>query len=428
MNKSIETIKSPEFINLEPIDINPLMSKCQIKVLYVGENRNQTFISKDQAIEMSKTLRGAPIVGYFKESKEDFDGHGNEVVINEDGISFNCLTVPYGFVAPNAEVWFQEFEDTNDFGEVIKREYLMTTGFLWTGQYSEAQLAVEGEGRPQSMELVNVDGHWSANSQGIDFYIITDATFSKLCILGEDVEPCFEGASISAAPVQTFTKVDNDFKRTLYSMMQELKAVLSMDNIQEPDAPENNNSLETVAVLNVPENNEINNLQAQYISSEAIAAIPAPENNELAELQEQYSKSLETIAALNAQIEGLSQEINEAKEKFSVLNKETEELRAFKTQIINQQKDAMIAEFSSLSDEEKAEVIANKDKYSVEQIEEKLSVIYCRKKAKLESMNTANFQINTESRKQAITYDVPDSSACPAWIQAIKNIKTYNYN
>lgn len=416
MNKSIETIKSPEFINLEPIDINPLMSKCQIKVLYVGENRNQTFISKDQAIEMSKTLRGAPIVGYFKESKEDFDGHGNEVVINEDGISFNCLTVPYGFVAPNAEVWFQEFEDTNDFGEVIKREYLMTTGFLWTGQYSEAQLAVEGEGRPQSMELVNVDGHWSTNSQGIDFYIITDATFSKLCILGEDVEPCFEGASISAAPVQTFTKVDNDFKRTLYSMMQELKAVLSMDDMDNIQEPEEN-------TINIPENNE-----EEYNSLETVVEITVPENNELAELQEQYSKSLETIATLNAQIEGLSQEINEAKEKFSILNTEAEELRAFKAQIINQQKDAMIAEFSSLSDEEKADVIANKDKYSVEQIEEKLSVIYCRKKAKLESMNTANFQINTESRKQAITYDVPDSSACPAWIQAIKNIKTYNYN
>lgn len=396
MNKSIETIKSPEFINLEPIDINPLMSKCQIKVLYVGENRNQTFISKDQAIEMSKTLRGAPIVGYFKESKEDFDGHGNEVVINEDGISFNCLTVPYGFVAPNAEIWFQEFEDTNDFGETIKREYLMTTGFLWTGQYSEAQLAVEEEGRPQSMELVNVDGHWSANSQGIDFYIITDATFSKLCILGEDVEPCFEGASISAAPVQTFTKVDDNFKHTLYSMMQELKAVISPDSIQEPE--------------DTPSENVTNK----------------PENNELAELQEQYSKSLETIAELNAQIESLSQEINEAKDKFSVLNKEAEELRVFKAQIINQQKDALIAEFSSLSDEEKADVIANKDKYSVEQIEEKLSVIYCRKKAKIESTNRADFQINTEIRKQAITYDVPDSSACPAWIQAIKNIKTYN--
>ena len=335
---------------------------------------------------MSKTLRGAPIVGYFKESKEDFDGHGNEVVINEDGISFNCLTVPYGFVAPNAEIWFQEFEDTNDFGETIKREYLMTTGFLWTGQYSEAQLAVEEEGRPQSMELVNVDGHWSANSQGIDFYIITDATFSKLCILGEDVEPCFEGASIGAAPVQTFTKVDDNFKHTLYSMMQELKAVISPDSIQEPkDTPSEN------------------------VTNE-------PENNELAELQEQYSKSLETIAELNAQIESLSQEINEAKDKFSVLNKEAEELRVFKAQIINQQKDALIAEFSSLSDEEKADVIANKDKYSVEQIEEKLSVIYCRKKAKIESTNRADFQINTEIRKQAITYDVPDSSACPAWI------------
>ena len=33
------TIDFPHFINLEPLDINPLMSKCTIKVLYVGENR-----------------------------------------------------------------------------------------------------------------------------------------------------------------------------------------------------------------------------------------------------------------------------------------------------------------------------------------------------------------------------------------------------
>jgi hypothetical protein len=36
MHKSISTIDSPEFINLQPVEISPLMSSCEIKVLYVG--------------------------------------------------------------------------------------------------------------------------------------------------------------------------------------------------------------------------------------------------------------------------------------------------------------------------------------------------------------------------------------------------------
>ena len=72
MHQSIATIDSPEFLNLQPLDINPLMSKCEIKVLYVGANRNRTFISKQVAAEIGKTLRGAPIVGYYKQKTEDF--------------------------------------------------------------------------------------------------------------------------------------------------------------------------------------------------------------------------------------------------------------------------------------------------------------------------------------------------------------------
>ena len=44
--QSIATINAPEFINLEPLDINPMMSKCEIKVFYLGKNRNGSFISK----------------------------------------------------------------------------------------------------------------------------------------------------------------------------------------------------------------------------------------------------------------------------------------------------------------------------------------------------------------------------------------------
>ena len=256
MHKSLATIESPEFINLQPLEINPLMSSCEIKVLYLGENRNHSFITKEVATDMAKTLRGAPIVGYFKEENNDFRDHGDRVIMDDEGIKFECMTKPYGFVAPDAKVWFQKFEDTDEFGNVETREYLMTTGYLWTGQYEEAKLAIE-EGRPQSMELdvETLDGHWATNNKtGMDFFIINDAIFSKLCILGEDVEPCFEGARVTAPEVSTsFTKIDDDFKKTLYTMMQDLK--FALEGGKNMDMEQNLVVEETIEEV-VAENNE----------------------------------------------------------------------------------------------------------------------------------------------------------------------------
>ena len=61
--RSIATIDRPEFINVKPY--NPLISECEIKVMYVGENRNRTYITKEVAAEMANTLPGCPIVGYY---------------------------------------------------------------------------------------------------------------------------------------------------------------------------------------------------------------------------------------------------------------------------------------------------------------------------------------------------------------------------
>ena len=276
MHKSLATIESPEFINLQPLEINPLMSSCEIKVLYLGENRNHSYITKEVATDMAKTLRGAPIVGYFKEDAGDFRDHGDRVIMDDEGIKFECLTKPYGFVAPDAKVWFQKFEDTDEFGNVETREYLMTTGYLWTGQYEEAKLAIE-EGRPQSMELdvETLDGHWSTNNKtGMDFFIINDAIFSKLCILGEDVEPCFEGASVTAPEVSTsFTKIDDDFKNTLYTMMQDLKFALEGGKNMDM---EQNLVIEENAEEVVTENNE------EVVETVETEEIPATEFDSLA--------------------------------------------------------------------------------------------------------------------------------------------------
>ena len=243
---SVATIDSPEFVNLQPMDINPLMSKCDVKVLYIGQNRNRSSITKQVATEMSKTLRGCPIVGYYIEKKEDFGDHGDQVIIDGEGIKFNKLTKPYGFVAPDARVWFQFFEDQDEFGNTCVREYLMTEGYLWTGQFEECQRVLENS-NPQSMELdeKTLKGYWSTdNNKGVDFFIINDAVFSKLCILGDDVEPCFEGANVSAPNLSSQFSKDNEFTKSLFTMMSELKFALNNSEGGKPMHNEIQNELD----------------------------------------------------------------------------------------------------------------------------------------------------------------------------------------
>ena len=243
---SIATIDSPEFINLQPMDINPLMSKCDVKVLYIGQNRNRSSITKQVATEMSKTLRGCPIVGYYIEKKEDFGDHGDQVIIDGEGIKFNKLTKPYGFVAPDARVWFQFFEDQDEFGNTCVREYLMTEGYLWTGQFEECKRVLENS-NPQSMELdeKTLKGYWSTdNNKGVDFFIINDAVFSKLCILGDDVEPCFEGANVSAPNLSSQFSKDDEFTKSLFTMMSELKFALNNSEGGKPMHNEIQNELD----------------------------------------------------------------------------------------------------------------------------------------------------------------------------------------
>lgn len=437
MHQSIATIDSPEFINLQPLDINPLMSKCEIKVLYIGENRNHSYISKDVAEDMAKTLRGAPIVGYYKEEKEDFADHGERVILDDEGIKFECLTKPYGFVAPDAKVWFQKFEDTDDFGNKIVREYLMTVGYLWTKQYEECQIALD-EGRPQSMELdeESLDGHWSTNNKtGMDFFIINDAIFSKLCILGDDVEPCFEGANVTAPEVSTsFSKVDDTFKKTLYTMMQELKYAL--EGGQDMDT-ENNNVNPEVAediVAPVDVNGEGTDFakdddKTKCAKDEDKTKCAKEEEEENANSdEEQDSQDNSDDSNDNKEEEDkdkkyslLEENYNDLQQKYSLLEEEYNKLVQFKDEIENKQKDELIKSFYMLSDEDKADVIANKTKYSLDEIEAKLSVICVRKKVNFDLDNTDKNDDNVENDK-VTTYTLENTeSSIPAWIAALKN-------
>lgn len=435
MNQSIAVINSIEFINLQPLEISPLMSACEIKVLYLGENRNHSFISKEVATEMAKTLRGCPIVGYYKTDTQDFGDHGQQVIIDDNGISFNCLTKPYGFVSPDAKVWFQQFQEKDEFGNDIIREYLVTTGYIWTEQFEEAKCVID-EGRPHSMELdeKTLKGHWTNQIDPfIEFFIINDALFSKLCVLGEDVEPCFEGSSITAP--ETRFSMDTEFKNTLFSMMQDLKKVIKGGQTMESKV------LDTPEVVEVPVIDAVDPIPAQEPTGtepvvetpitepentvgtvdepELVIEGPNPEGDTVTEpvvVTEDYQAKYEALVEEHTQLQNAH---NELEAQFTNLSHEYEQLVKFKNTIDNQKKDELINSFSSLTDEEKEDVINNKTSYSLEEIEQKLSVIYTRKSINLSETNSTNVNDNP-----VVTFNVANGGeATPAWIAAIKNIK-----
>ena len=457
MHKSVATIDSPEFINLQPLDINPLMSSCEIKVFYLGENRNGTYIDKEAATKMAKTLRGAPIVGYYNTNKADFADHGEKIIIDDEGIHFECMTVPYGFVAPDAKVWFQKFQDEDDFGNDIEREYLMTTGYLWTGQFEECRVAVE-EGRPHSMEIdgESVDGHWAENyKNGMEFFIINDATFSKLCILGDDVEPCFEGSSVKAPEVSlSFTKADEGFKETLqtmYTMMQDLHFALKggqdMENIENKDvtpvveefsAVEDKVDLETSV-----ENEDVTEGETSEVSEvpaeapvEAETEFAKKDDEEEADKEDKDSESKEDEEDKDEKEEDdkedeedkdkkyslLEAEYNELKNKYSLMESEYQALVAFKNEVEDKEKDALINRFYMLSDEDKADIIANKSTYSLNDIEAKLSILYTKQQLAIEE-NASETQEEKDATN-VLTYNLTNELAnAPDWVKAVREVQ-----
>lgn len=441
MHQSVATIDSPEFINLQPLDINPLMSKCEIKVLYIGENRNHSFITKDVATEMSKTLRGAPIVGYYKEENQDFRDHGDQIIIDEKGIQFKCLTKPYGFVSPDAEVWFQKFEDTDDFGNKIVREYLMTTGFLWTGQFEEAKLAIK-QGCPHSMELDKdtLDGYWSENvNTKMELFIVNDAIFSKLCILGDDVEPCFEGSSVTAPNVSTnFSKVDDNFKQTLFSMMQDLKFALEGGNMAKVDEEKKDKTNETVENKTDKTTEEVKDTETgkdnkdkdkkkNYTKEEDKKEDnPAPAEDKKPEEKKEETKTPAEDKKEEDKKDKKDYALmySELETKYNDLSAKYESLVAFKQNVEKQQKEELISGFYMLSDEDKKDVVAHIDEYSLDDIEAKLSVICVRKKVNFDLDDTSKNENKTEEENPVTTFNLENAGdSVPAWIKAIQNHK-----
>ena len=457
---SVATIDKPEFINVQ--SVSRYIAKCQIKVLYIGENRNDSVISKEVATKMAQTLPGCPIVGWYKEDVGDFRDHGNVIKIEENKIKMEKKTRPFGFIPPNAKVWFQFFEDTDEFGNITLREYLVTEGYLWT-QFEGGDLPIEDGGRPQSMELdeETLQGRWTIDvKRDKEFFIINDAELKSLCILGKDVEPCYEGSNIT--PTVTFS--NENFALELKDMLQQLQFTLNkleggqkMAVIEEKiaDKTDETKTVESQFKLEDEKKKEENTDKKDDSTSKEDSSAKKEDpkndnedqkkkdvaNNALKDDEKKDEPAKEDKSEKDSKSEKkdddekdkknpkdyslLEQKYEDLMTEFTALKASYEGLVDFKNQVEDKEKDKMIASFYMLDDEDKKDVIANKSEYTLDEIESKLSVICVRKKV--------NFDLDkeVESEKEApAMYSLDglktEATQLPAWLRSVEANKNKN--
>lgn len=158
-----------------------VMSLGRCRIFYKYGNRNGTYITDEFAEELIKTLPYTPVKGIYEEENGDFADHGEK----------RSLGRIYGIVPGPQDMGFAWEKHVDEDG--IEREYACVNVYYYTALYEEAGKIPE---KGQSMELYrkSVRGDWKI-IEGKRYYVFEKASFLGLQVLGDEVEPCFEGAA-----------------------------------------------------------------------------------------------------------------------------------------------------------------------------------------------------------------------------------------
>lgn len=287
------------------------------------------------------------------------------------------------------------------------------------------------------MELdeASLNGHWATNTNsGVEFFIINDATFSKLCILGSDVEPCFEGASVTDKQISKDFTVKDQFMNTLFTMMNELKDALQYSE----GGSSMTEAAEVQEITEVEENTEVEETEFKAEESSAEDSISTsfadddeeeegetgstgeeeestPDDDETGEKKPRQNHALEEIEAQFAKVQA----------ELEAAQNELKELREFKLGIENQQKEELIAKYHMLSDEARQEISDHKNEYTIEEIEAKLALAFVKENVDFSEVDGKKAETEVES-EPVTTFSLDaavDTTFVSPVLQALRDAK-----
>lgn len=178
--------------------VSQTITKKRCGIFYKGHNRNGGYITDEFADKLLSTLAYTPIKGIFNTKNDDFEGHGKK---NDEGRIYGVVPADHNFA----------WEDHEDEDGVV-RTYACADVYLFTALYEEAEL-IDGKGQSMELYAQSLKGDWT-EVDGKYCFVYTDACFLGLQVLGDDVEPCFEGSAF-------FSKKENQLMFALLSQLTE---------------------------------------------------------------------------------------------------------------------------------------------------------------------------------------------------------------
>lgn len=175
MNKSLYNFTVQVYGELNKY--NEVLSRARCKIFYKYENRNGTYITDEFANKLLSSLSYVPVKGIYENN--DYTDHGTK----------RDLGRIYGIVPENPNVAWEDFLDDDG----VTRTYACADVLIFTALYEEANEII---GKSQSMELYAPSlKYHEAIIHNRRFVVFDDGCFLGLQVLGDKVEPCFEGAS-----------------------------------------------------------------------------------------------------------------------------------------------------------------------------------------------------------------------------------------
>lgn len=347
LESAIEVISSDDAV----------FAPAKILIGYCGDNRNYSNISEE--VYMNARIKNIPVVANFISDKNDFGGHDVKIIHTEDGIDFYAATVPFGLVPESAKQWFtEEMVD----GEMKKCYW--TECLLWKRQYGFEKIA-QTKRINHSMEISASE--YTERDDGI--VQIDKMDFEALCLLGSDVEPCFENSRLELGYA-----LDSE----IAEMMEQYKQYcLSNEGVNKMD---NENKF--------TENEQVNEPETVVEPEQAVEPETSAENefnqteNESENTENAENEGTQAETQVDPETESVDYELkyNELVSQFDALNEEVESLRKFKADIeaeIRAKEEAEVfAKFEKLSEiEEFTKLKETSSEYTIETLEEKCFAI-----------------------------------------------------
>ena len=172
------------------------ISRGRCRVFYKGHNRNGTYITDEFAEKLIQSAPYTPVKGIYE--FDDYTDHGKK---RSEGRIYGIVPMDHNFA-------WEKHVDCDG----VEREYACFDVLYYTALYREAG---EIDGKSESMQLYRdtLKGDWKI-MDGKKTYVFTDGCFLGLQALGDDVEPCFEGASFYSLEDNIIALLEKYEKRT----------------------------------------------------------------------------------------------------------------------------------------------------------------------------------------------------------------------